>query len=41
MATADERKTSRSLSGKKCALLHDDHADHVQSQKANEAAEVV
>lgn len=29
LATADERKTSRSLSGKMCALLHDDHADHV------------
>jgi hypothetical protein len=31
VATADERKTSRSLSGKKCALLHDDHADYVHS----------
>jgi len=31
VATADERKTSRSLSWKKCALLHDDHADHVHS----------
>jgi hypothetical protein len=31
LATADERKTSRSLSRKKCALLHDDHADHVHS----------
>ncbi len=29
LATADGRKTSRSFSGKKCALLHDDHADHV------------
>jgi hypothetical protein len=44
LATADERKTSRSLSGKKCALLHGDHADHVHSpfepKKKNGMADV-